>query len=99
MNAIWLNLLVIILGLGAMGVERPELEMLVVHFEAQKILPHYQALPIKSSHQNKTEKNLHVADSFMAMVLIADVSYLAQSFYHYLPLYNLLQAKDYFLLI
>ena len=98
MKLIWINLIAIIIAISSLVVERPSIQ---ADFSLPASLSHgshIQTDLLRNDSQHHQEKNLLIAQDFMAIVVIAEPN-VNQGFFHYLPLHSLHRQKEYFLLI
>jgi hypothetical protein len=99
MKLIWINLIAIVIAISSLVVERPAIEADFNLLSSITSIPHYQSDVLRNDSQKHQEKTLQIAQDFIPIVVIADVTDANEGFAHYLPLYNLHRQKEYFLLI
>jgi len=99
MRLIWINIIAIVIAISSLVVERPAIQADFTVPASLAQITHFQSDILRNDSQTHQEKNLQIAQDFIAIVLIADSIDANEGFAHYLPLHNLNRQKDYFLLI
>jgi hypothetical protein len=99
MRLIWINIIAIIIAISSLVVEKPSIQADFSLPSSLTLVPHFNSDILRNDSQQHQEKNLQIAQDFIAIVLIADSIDANEGFAHYLPLHNLNRQKEYFLLI
>ena len=99
MRLIWINIIAIVIAFSSLVVEKPSIEADFNLLSAITTIPHYQSDALRNDTQKHQDKTLQIAQDFIPVVVIAEITDANEGFSHYLPLYNLHRQKEYFLLI
>ena len=94
-----MSLFAILIAISAINVETPSVEGGFEAISSIQQVPFFVSTALSNDSKKNSEKTLHIAQDFISVLLIADALNPNLEFVHYLPLYNLLRQKEYFLLI
>lgn len=100
MRRAWIYLIAFFIGLSALIAEKPFLRADFNQIsETLQSAPLLQNTALKDEVKHRHEKTMYIAQDFIPFVLIANALNPNVDFVHYIPLFNLLRQKEYFLLI
>lgn len=99
MKFFWVHVLAFLIAMSSLAAEAPIVEFEIDELSSVAQLPYWQTSALINSSKKHAEKNFPLAQDFIPILLIAETPDSNQGFVHYLPLYDLVRQKEYFLLI